>query len=207
MREPIHPERRSPPRGKKQPPSHKTPEEQERKEGKEPNLYKQKIQNKDNPGKSTPEHRGTPRRGDPGEPTDQLGREGRNTLPEAKRRPGARRQNERASLEDQRRGGGKLGEQSPQKQTKKRETEKRNRTGRPTQRRPMNRRRRRNTTEEDGGQTIQPIRNHGTERNRDNVVKCQTPQGEERTGNPSSRKDKKSRNNSRPKQVVDRNRS
>ena len=71
MREPIHPERRSPPRGKKQPPGHKTPEEQE-------------IQNKDNPGKSTPEHRGTPRRGDPGEPTDQLGREGRNTLPEAK---------------------------------------------------------------------------------------------------------------------------
>ena len=57
----------------KQPPGRKTPEEQERKEA-EP------IQTEDteqvHPGKSTPERRGKARRGDPGGPTDQLGRVG-----------------------------------------------------------------------------------------------------------------------------------
>ena len=67
-------------------------------------------------------------------------------------------------------------------------------------------------TEGDGGtppkrtedETIQSGINLGTERNRDNAAKRETPQGEERTGNPSSRKDKKPRNSSRPKQVGDR---
>ena len=52
-----------------------------------------------------------------------------------------------------------------------------------------------------GQRTNHPVtRNLGTERNRDHVVKRETPQGEEITGNPSSGKDKKTRNNCRPKQ-------
>ena len=68
--------------------------------------------------------------------------------------------------------GGKLGEQRPQEQTKKRKTKKRNRMGRPTQRRPTNRRRRQNTTEEDGGRTIQSrinLEQKGTETTRRNA--------------------------------------
>ena len=57
----------------KQPPGRMTTEDQERKEA-EP------IQTEDteqgHPGKSTPERRGKARRGDPGEPTEQLGRVG-----------------------------------------------------------------------------------------------------------------------------------
>ena len=72
------------------------------------------------PWEDPPEHRGTPRRGDPGESTDQLGREGRNTLSAAKRRPGARRQNKRTSREVTKgEKGGKLGGQRPQEQTQK----------------------------------------------------------------------------------------
>ena len=57
----------------KQPPGRRTPEEQERKEA-EP------IQSENteqvHPGKRTPERRGKARRGDPGGPTEQLGRVG-----------------------------------------------------------------------------------------------------------------------------------
>ena len=59
--------------GEKKTPGRKTPEEQERKEAKS-------IQTEEteqvHPGKRTPERRGKARRGDPGGPTEQLGRVG-----------------------------------------------------------------------------------------------------------------------------------
>ena len=105
----------------------------------------------------------------------------------------------KASLEDQRRAGGKLEEQSPPRTEQKRELEKRNRTGRPTQRKPMNRRRRRTPPKRTEDEPSRH-KNLGTERNRDHVSKRKTPQWEEVTGNPSSGKDKKTRNHRRPKQ-------